>query len=375
MDKPILRFMHLSITRSRLARLFLFVAAMTISALQTGCVILPFAENNQRIYLYSENAVSNLDEGQIVYRIQQCNMASSQEKQGYLSMASACERNSGSSLVVRQTGWNFLQEATVKQENPFGDGFKIEPQTFQRPATASRNTSSRFVGYFGDKIFVWASPAESVDRSDQLSKPTYSFEKIEYRNDGEHSRVPALVVRDGDDIWIFVERRMPCTDDLCYPVAKTLGIDAAPLPENLRGKFMLFHANIKTSSELERVFSPQLSVNLHRKIVPLPMPGNKFDLDLNASPRVRFNTFLPQVKCEQETIYSTWMVFPVMRPMGEDQTNLKGCMQYKLDGVDAARKEVFAPDPLEASTAPDPTDPMKLLNNVPYYFMTPTLQK
>ncbi|WP_211467539.1 hypothetical protein [Collimonas silvisoli] len=355
-----LRHIRLSTGRWRPARLFLFIAVLAVSALETACVILPQGETTRNTTFYSESRIFPLEEGKEVYRVQKCDIAGSPE---YSSMASDCDAHGFISLVVRPKEWNLLKTLSATQGEPLKDEIRIQSRTFERPASASRNSNSHFLGSFEEDGFVWITPGNDADRPDQQSKSSNWYKTIAYRGE-KRSRVPALVARDGSDIWVFVERSMPCDDDICFSVAETLGVDIASLPEKLRRKFMLFHVNTEKDWLLDRVFSAKLTRDLQQPIIPLPVSGNKFDLDFNVSPRVRFNSFQPQVKCERESVYSVWVMYPVMLPLDEKTSdNIKGCSYFKSRWLQTTQKEAFVPDSLEVPTGPDPTDPWKRPNN------------
>jgi hypothetical protein len=352
----------------RLAHFSFFISVAALSLLQTACAVLPYRTVTPATDFYSKDNIVSLENGEEVYRLQWCRVNLSLTGNNYLNLLSKCEKSGSDMLVVRPKDWDFLREASATQENPIQhasdiftlDTTSAEKSTFERPASASRNTGSKFAGFFGNGKFVWVAPDSGPIRSNELRKPASRYEGMGYFGN-KHPRVPALVARDADDVWVFVQPTSPCGLHTCFSVEETLGIDASSLPEKLRQNFVLFQGNFKKDRRLFRIFRTQLTRDSHLFAGTLPASENKFDIDLDIKPRIRFNSFHPQVQCDSESIFFTWVKYILVVPMSqspeERSTKYKGCILYKRLDQQVSQNEAFIIEPLQILSTPDPTDP------------------
>lgn len=341
-----------------LYRFWIGMASLTLSA----CVVLPHTRYSQHQEEYTKTALVSLKDDNTVFLVRNCYI--NQEDFGN----SRCDERSMASLTLRPASWDLLKEVTSihAEAGPYDAPdlrdslmLKYGSMTFERPASGLHGTTAEFIGYIVGTGLVWFNPQH---RSPAQSRNSSAYEVIRATESPAYSFAPRLVVRDGNDVWVFAERGGVCPDEVCFPVAETLGLSAADIPEYLRHKFTLYHATIGDDVELRRVLPARWNANARGRRRMPPSTGIPFSFDLGkVVPRSSTSTYLPDVQCvikssSSEKIF--WLLLPPA-PIGAwgnrvEKTHLDKCTIPKVgpNAATARNELVPAPDIVLPESAP-----------------------
>lgn len=340
---------------------------------------------------YAKTPLFSLKDGNEVFLLVDCYQEDAWGSSGTLESSDrlACSEGQGvvsRQLVIRPTNWNLFDEITSKLEKddspyyasdarrlpenlefPYGGG---EAVAFQRPASGLHGTTAEFVGYVVGLGLVWVDSQSQLDAS---SGRSYKYEVIKAHSSRYYPFLPRLVLRDGNDVWVFAERGGECPDTVCFPVVETLGLSVADIPESLQRKFMLYHATIGGDSSFERVLPARWNVDARG---PRPVPPSAsipFNFDTQRIvPRSNLSAFTPDVNCVSRSRSGEYLgvVFvPIPVPIGT-MGNMKNkkiyehCMIPEVASKSATGRNelVPAPDVVVPASAPplfpDPIPPV-----------------
>jgi hypothetical protein len=293
----------------------------------SGCMVLPSSDVNDHRISYSATPLFTLPDGQVAYLLQDCLQSFAKAEEPF-----RCGTASNH-LAVRQAGWDLPAEVRRKlgERKPYS-GFELDDvrqlsgaRGHVRPASARHGTPAEFVGYFDGFGFVWLRPDGTGHWRHEVLNRAYEA-NTPFR--------PALVLRDGDDVWVFAERAAPCNEDVCRQVAPALGVPAESLPESLRGNFMVYHANLAAKTAyLQRLLPDELQRFLEERLRPQPPKGVVYETDFRTQPAVDIATFQAGVLCDIRSVRTEYIYFVMMAPLGskhgEDSTRLRSCSTQK----------------------------------------------
>lgn len=329
----------------RLATVVFLLPVLGLSA----CMVLPASDVHDHRISYSATPLLTLPDGQLVYLLQDCLQAFAKPDEPF-----RCSTASNH-LAVRPSGWDLPAEARrqLGERKPHS-GFELDDvrlltgaREHVRPASARHGTRAEFVGYFDGVGFVWVRPDEAGH---------WRYEVLARSYEANAPFRPALVLRDGDEVWVFAERAAPCNEDICRQVSPALGVPADSLPASLRGNFMVYHANLAAKTGLQRLLPDELQRFLEMRPRPQPPRGVVYETDFAVQPAVDIAAFQAGVLCDIRSVRTEYIYFVMMAPLGskhgDDSTRLRSCSTQKGEaGVGLPPAKQLA---LPASVSDDP---------------------
>lgn len=299
-----------------LQRWVTYLASLVLSA----CVVLPHTSGSKHQEVFAKTTLIPLADGNAAYFLRRCTL----DSWGVGSWP--CETQSHNALLVRPTDWEPSREirsivAPKKQPSSItlpGELYIGYGQaTFERPISGTYDTDAEFIGYFPGTGLVWL---ESKLPSSELLEKTFKYKVIEIYETQKEPFAPRLVLRSGQNVWVFVEKNVTCGDGACFSVNSVLGPSSPELPEYLNRKFMLFHADVGVDRFLEQVLPSRKDGKKSSNARMPPPPGSIFNFDLiKVVPRSRSSPYVEEYKCYSETHHIekiAWMLLPVPFPVG-----------------------------------------------------------
>lgn len=331
------------------------VLAGTVACL-ASCVVLPDTDTYERQINYAAAPLLTLADGRLGYLLQECSERPAKDAQ-----STACKQPR-TYLAVRPADWDLALEARTLLSKPayrFDDVHDIKARTYARPPLASHGKTGEFVGYFAGTGLIWVRQREpgTPGAATENSHLAYDTLNLPYKM----AAPPALVVRDGDAIWAFIERSTPCNEDLCFSLPETLGLNANDLPENLRHSFMLYYQDMKQKNwgQLARVLPAELSRYLQQPVLPLPRPGLPYVFDFSTTPTQPVPRLESQLQCDTLTSNTEYFAIGFIPPHTVASSNsyrLKGCVHLAQSRTETGAPPA-PPPPSEAPTLYDDDPP------------------
>jgi hypothetical protein len=332
----------------------------------TSCIVVPIGDTSEQQMNYATAPLLDMADGRLAYLLQECTKWYAVEK------TPACEHPK-TYLAVRPAGWDLATEARALLSKPavqFDDVYSIKASSYSRPPLASHGVTEEFVGYFAGTGLVWVHPASPETSAAVTENSRLVYDTLNLPNDMLFPTSPALVVRDGSAVWVFVERSTPCNEDLCFSLPETLGLAADVLPENLRHSFMLYYQDLKQGNQnrLERVIPADLSRYLRYPVLPLPRPGLPYAFDFSTAPTRPILRLESQLQCATRTSKTDYLAIGFIPPhvVGSNKSyRLTGCTRPAQSQTE--RSDPSAPPPSAEAPANYPDDPPFPRDSSSYY--------